>query len=471
MSQRIKIVLSTLLPLLVWAMPQEWMMLEGITLVEQRLLAIFAMAVLLWVLEPIPVFATSLLVIALQLVSISDRGLAALRSGVGGDGFGQLLRYQAIMATLASPVIVLFLGGFFLALAASKYRLDTNLARLLLRPFGRRPAALLLGVMLITSAFSMFMSNTATTAMMLAILTPVLGAFEARDPGRTAFVLGIPFAANVGGIGTPIGTPPNAVALQYLTGERAIGFGAWMLFAVPYVLLLLTFTWLALLQFFPPRAKELTIEIRGTFARHWQALTVYVTAGGTILLWLSDGWHGMNSYVVAAIPVAVFAATRIVTAEDLKRISWDVLWLVAGGIALGQGLEQTGLARRLVGSIPFDAFSPVLIVVVTSGLAVLMSTLISNTATANLLLPIAAALGTSLPALGGLGGAQMLILTVAFSCSLAMALPISTPPNAMAHATGMVESRQMARAGSVVGVMGLLGAYGLMFVLRQVGFF
>jgi solute carrier family 13 (sodium-dependent dicarboxylate transporter), member 2/3/5 len=470
LNQKAKIALSILAPLVIWGMPIDWIPLQAITVVEQRLLAIFAMAVLCWVLEPIPIFATSLLVIVAELVIISDKGFAPLMGAAGNPEFGELLSYREVMATFASPVIMLFLGGFFLAMAATKYRLDTNLARILLKPFGRNPRMILLGLMLITGLFSMFMSNTATTAMMLAILTPVLAAFEEGDTGKIAFALGIPFAANIGGIGTPIGTPPNAVAMKYLVGENAIGFGQWMAFALPYVLIVLAFAWLLLLRVFPPRAEEIDIEIKGKFLRNWRALTAYATAAGTIVLWLTDAWHGMNSYVVAMVPVAVFTATRIVTAEDLRRISWDVLWLVAGGIALGLGLERTGLAGHLVASIPFAQLSPYLIVLVVSGLALVMSTLTSNTATANLLLPIAAALGASLPGLQGLGGEKGLILIVAFACSLAMALPISTPPNAMAHATGLIDSRQMVRVGIVIGIVGLMGGYGLMFVLRQVGF-
>ena len=462
--------LCVLVPLAIWACPTDWLPIASLTTVEHRLVAIFAMATLCWVLEPIPIFATSLLVIVAQLVLISDRGLGPLVRG-GGDNSGQLLPYADIMATFASPVIMLFLGGFFLAMAATKYRLDTNLARVLLRPFGDRPHWILMGLMVITAVFSMFMSNTATTAMMLAILSPVLKGLGDGDRGRGAFVLGIPFAANIGGIGTPIGTPPNAVALKYLTGTNAIGFGQWMAFGVPYVLVLLAIAWGLLVRCFPFTSQSIRIDIKGRFLINARAVTVYVTIAATILLWLTDAWHGMNSYVVALIPVAIFSATRIITSEDLRRISWDVLWLVSGGIALGQGLERTGLSQHLVDSIPFTSLSPLLIVLLVSLLALVMSTLTSNTATANLLLPVMAALGASLPSLGELGGARMLILTVTFACSLAMALPISTPPNAMAHATGLVDGRQMGRLGIVIGVIGLLGAYGLMFLLNKIGFF
>ncbi len=463
--------ISVVATLLVLVIPVSWIPIDGLTIIEQRILAIFLLATMFWILEPIPIFATSVLIITLELVMVSDKAFFLFQNDGSVANFGSIIAHKEIMATFASPIILLFLGGFFMAIAATKYRLDINLARVLLRPFGSDPRKVLLGLMVITAVFSMFMSNTATTAMMLALLAPILASLEKSDTGKMAFVLGVPFAANIGGIGTPIGTPPNAVALKYLTGENAIGFGNWMGFAVPFVIILLGFTWILLLRLFPPQSATLALDIRGKFLKHWKALTVYVTMGITILLWLLDAFHGMNAYVVAMIPVAVFTATGIVTTEDMKRISWDVLWLVSGGIALGMAMEKSGLAMHIIDSIPFAAFSPLLIVGVATVITIVMATFMSNTATANLMLPIVAALGISLGGLEILGGSKMLILAVTFASSLAMSLAISTPPNAMAQATGLVETRYMRKSGIIIGVVGLSGVYILMFVLRQVGFF
>lgn len=460
-----KLWVAVILPLMVWFAPVHMLPLEGMTVVEQRLLAIFVMAALFWVLEPIPVFATSLLIVVCELVLVSDKGFVYAIAGIDP---ASLLSYRDILGTFAAPIIMLFLGGFFLAMAATKYRLDQNLARVLLKPFGSNPKFILLGLMVITAVFSMFMSNTATTAMMLAILMPVLKAFEADDSGKVAFALGIPFAANIGGIGTPIGTPPNAVAMKYLGG--AISFGKWMSFALPYVFVMLVFAWILLSVMFPCKCPTLEVDMKGRFLKHKRAWVVYVTSLLTIVLWLTDFLHGMNAYVVAMIPVAVFSATQIITSEDLKLISWDVLWLVAGGIALGQGLEQSGLAARLVSQIPFENFSPLWVVGLATGVAVLMATLMSNTATANLLLPMIAVLGASLKGLDVMGGSAMLIVVVTMSCSLAMALPVSTPPNAMAHATGVIKTDQMFRCGIVIGIAGLMLSYVLMFVLTGIDF-
>lgn len=161
--------------------------------------------------------------------------------------------------------------------------------------------------MLITAMFSMFMSNTATTAMMLSILAPVMVLLKPDDPSRTAFALCIPLAANIGGIGTPIGTPPNAIALKYLQSTTTISFGEWMAFAVPFVIVLMAIAWMLILVLFPAKQRSITLDIKGKFLKTPQAIIVYVTFIVTIVLWLMGSSHGMNSYTVAMIPVTVFS--------------------------------------------------------------------------------------------------------------------------------------------------------------------
>ena len=183
------------------------------------------------------------------------------------------------------------------------------------------------------------------------------------------------------------------------------------------------------------------------------------------------GLHGMDSNVVALIPVGVFVCTKIVTKEDLRTLSWDVLWLVAGGIALGLALEKTGLAERMVNSIPFATFAPIAIVCAASLLTLTMANFMSHTATANLLLPLMAALAPRLQGLDALGGPVGLLLAVTFAASLGMSLPISTPPNALASATGMVETRDMTKLGVVIGLLGLIMTLVMLFILHLVGWF
>lgn len=461
--------LTVLLPLIIWIVPVEMIPIEGLTIIEQRVIAIFIFAALSWILEPIPIYATSLAIIFLELVSISNKSFVLFLSS--SERYGDMVPYADILHTFASPIIILFLGGFFLAMAATKFRLDQNLARVLLTPFGQSPKFVMLGIMLITAVFSMFMSNTATTAMMLSIVTPVVGLLGLNDKGRIGLILSIPVAANIGGIGTPIGTPPNAVALKYLTGSDYISFGQWMQFALPYVIVLLAVGWFVLIFLYPSSTPSINVKVKGRFLKNRQAYIVYATFILTIGLWLTDFLHGMNAYIVAMIPVTVFSMTGIINKSDLEKISWDVLWLVSGGIALGYALDKTGLAARLINSIQFDALSPITILLTASLLAAVMANFMSNTATANLLLPLMAVIGTSVSSLAPMGGSAMIIVLTTVACSMGMALPISTPPNALAFGTGMLNSQQMAKPGIMIAVIGLLLSYLLIFIMNMTGFF
>ena len=455
----IKLLICFGLPVAVLMMPIDTIPIADLTLIQHRLLAIFLLAALLWVLEPVPVFATSILIIALELIMISDKGLHLFRTPPAGHDLGELMKYTDIFSAFSSPIIILFMGGFALAIAASKYELDNNLARVLLRPFGHQPKFIMLGLMLITAVFSMFMSNTATTVMMLALLGPIVASAPKGDIGIKALVLCIPIAANTGGIATPIGTPPNAIALQYLTGENSIDFLSWMMMGLPFVIIQLTIAWFLLQKLFPSSQKTMTLKLDGQFQRNWRAMVVYATFAATILLWMTTKVHGMNTYVVSIIPLAVFTLTGIMGKAELKQINWDVLWLVAGGIAIGIGLDKTGLAAALAHAIDYEALSPVAVVITMSIVCWLMANFMSNTAIANLLMPIAAAIGASMESLSSMGGLQGLLVVVAFSASLGMILPVSTPPNSLAYSTGLIESKDMAKTGVIIGVIGLIIVY------------
>lgn len=464
----IKLSFAILIPTMLALMPTRWLPIEGLTIIQHRVMVLFFLAALFWVLEPIPIYATSILLITLELLLISDSAFIFFKDH-GSENFGLTMSHQEIMGTFASPVILLFLGGFFLANAATKYRLDQNIAGVLLKNFGDKPKWVLLGLMCITAVFSMFMSNTATTAMMLSILIPVLKFFPAQDKARTAFVLGIPIAANLGGIGTPIGTPPNAIALKFLT-QTDLTFGKWMAFGVPIVGIMLVIAWLLLVLFFRSSTKQIKVSLPVDFQKSPKAILVYITFILTILLWLFDFVHGMNSYVVAMIPVTVFLSTGIINKEDLKLISWDVLWLVSGGIALGLALDKTGLAKTLINAIPFESLNPYALFVMAAFIGLFMANFMSNTATANLLLPLIASIGTAISGLESIGGSELIIIGTTLSISCAMSLPISTPPNALAHATGEIDTKDMAKVGVLIGLIGLVVVVGMMTLLNALNF-
>ncbi|MBL3655786.1 SLC13 family permease [Fulvivirga sediminis] len=465
----LKLILCIAIPLLVWAMPSSWIPLDNLTVTQHRAIFIFTFAAIFWIMEPVPIFATSIVVILLELVLLSDSGLALAFLNQEASGFGNILNYKEIIGTFASPIIILFLGGFFLAIAASKYNLDVAMARTFIKPFGCQPRWVMLGIMSITAVFSMFMSNTAATAMMLSILVPVLACLDKEDKGRIGFVLSVPLAANIGGIGTPIGTPPNAIAMKYLIGDNAISFSTWMLMCVPFALFLMFCGWLLILYLYPPTTKKIELKFKTKKQDKRASVIIYSTFAVTVALWLTDFLHGMNSYIIALIPMAVFLCLQVINKDDLKNISWDVLWLVSGGIALGLALDATGLAAVIVNNIPFGNMSLAIIFLLAAITGLIIANFMSHTATANLLIPIIAVIGTTVPGLEAFGGEKVLLLSTTLAISLSMSLPISTPPNALAFSTGLIETKHLAGMGIFMGLIGTALVFLMLYCTTSLG--
>lgn len=436
--QRIGLVLTVLiapLPLL--------LDVPGLDPVGERMLTIFLLAIILWVTEAVPLVATAVLVIFLEVLLISDQALLPVPDSVPTAA--------SFYGALANPVVVLFLGGFLIADAAAKYGLDRGLAAVMLRPFQKSARLTVLGLMLITASLSMFMSNTATTATMFAVLMPVLFSLP-PGVGRTGFALSIPVAANIGGLATPVGSPPNAIALAALTERgETMTFVGWMLATLPVTIVLLAVAWwLITWRFVPPDlAVELDLEARFNTGR--KALVFYVVAAVTIALWLTEPIHGIPSTTVGFLPVVALLLTQVMSGEDLKVLQWPVLWLVAGGIALGSGVAASGLDQWLIGLVSWSALPQALILATLAVIALLLGTTISNSATANLMIPIAMGLAVTV----GLD-TPVVAVVLALVCGLGMALPISTPPNAIAYATGEVSTGAMASVGVTMGVLGLV---------------
>lgn len=464
--------ITALFTVLVWNLPIDSFGIEGLTIVQQRVIAIFVMAVMLWLTEAIPAWATSVVIIFVLLFFVSDSAFNIMQ-GAEGE-YGKLLDYQGVMACFADPTIILFLGGFVLAIAATKSGLDVLMAKTLIAPFGKKSENVLLGFMLITGIFSMFISNTATAAMMLTFLTPVFKALPANGKGRIALTMAIPIGANLGGMGTPIGTPPNAFAYKVLNDPSGLNlglsFGDWMMVMAPMVILMLLTAWFIIRKMFPFSQKTIEIQIEGNVQHNWRTFVVAGTFILTIILWVCGKQLGINANTVAMLPIAIFALTGVVTADDLKDIDWAVIWMVAGGFALGLAMNGTGLAENAVKSIPFSDFNPIVIMVVSGLVCFALSNFISNTATAALLIPIltvvCAGMGSSLDSIGG---TSTVLIGVAVAASCAMALPISTPPNAIAYSTGLIQQTDMAKAGLTIGVISMVIGYAVLITFCKMG--
>ena len=464
-KKSLEAVFVIIVTLVLWNLPVTAFGIEGLNVVQQRIIAIFAFATLMWVMEVVPSWATSVAVMGLMLLFTSDSGVKWL---CDPDEVGPLLSHKGVMACFADPVIMLFIGGFILAIAATKTGLDAQLAKVLLKPFGTKSENVLLGFLLITGLFSMFISNTATAAMMLTFLTPVFRQLPPEGKGRMALALSSPVAANLGGMGTPIGTPPNTIALKYLNDPEGLnldmGFGQWMMFMLPLVIVLLFISWRLLLRMFPFTQKTIELHIEGSMKRDKQTYIVIVTFFVTVLLWLLDSVTGINSYTVAFIPFCVFALTGVINRRDMEEINWSVIWMVAGGFALGYGMNASGLADVAVKSIPFSDFSPLLILAISGIICYLLSNFISNSATAALLMPILAIVcGAMGDKLNAIGGTPIVLIGVAIASSSAMILPISTPPNALAYATNLVRQNDMVKIGIIVGIISMLLGYSVLY--------
>lgn len=408
-------------------------------------LFILLFAASLWITGAVPAFSVGILVIGLGIA------LLGRPDGVFAETASDWERYTGV---LGHPLIWLFFGGFVLAAGMSRTGLDRYLARRVLVRFGDRPAGLLLGVVATTFVLSMFLSNTATTAMMLALTAPLVRTLADDDPFERALLVGIALGANVGGMGTLIGSPPNAIAvgaLAEIEPATHVTFLQWMLIGLPPGLVLLAVGGLLVSRTYRPALE--TIDTRSILAgasapdetTRTQHVVVASTLAATVGLWLTGPWHGIPTAAVSLLPTVAFTVTGVLGTRALRRLPWDVLFLLAGGLALGQIVTDTGLSGWIVAQLPAEGLGELGLGLILGYATVLLSNVMSNTATANVLIPVA----VSIP----FASAPKLALSIALCASAAMALTIATPPNAMVSAEGRVGRSDFLRLGLVMGIV------------------
>lgn len=479
----VALVLGPLLGLLVLLAP------TGLDPAAQRLAAVFALVIVYWVTEAIPLAATALLGPTLALLL----GVASPRD---------------TYASFGHPIIFVFLGSFLIARAMSIHGLDRRIALFVLsrRWVGERPERILLAFGATGFLLSMWVSNTATTAMMLPIATGVLatlgrapsdGPAAGADGGSgtgdrglaTGLMLMVAYACNVGGIATPVGTPPNLIAIGIIekaTG-RSISFFRWMLVGVPIAVAGFAIIYVVIRWLFPfartrlEGARERILAERRKLGAWKPAEKVACGAFGlAVLLWILPGLAtallGPASPAAAAVndrlpesAVALVAASVLfliparrpgggaaLTWKEASGIDWGTILLFGGGLSLGSLAFQTGLARALgEGLLRSSGTLPVAAVLLIAILmADLLTEFMSNTATANLLVPLFLSLGLEE---GGRGA--LTAVGVAIGCSLAFCLPVATPPNAIVYASGRVPLGRMIRTGILVDVLCIAAAW------------
>lgn len=386
----------------------------------------------LWITEAVPPFAVGIFIICMMIFGFGTNYLFEETSSV-----------DMYVDTWTSNVIWLLLGGFFLASGMRQVGLDRQLFDYTVKRFGNKPEKLLLGLMMVTALGSMLMSNTATTAMMISSVTPLISILGSKSNFSRALLTGIPAAATVGGIGTIIGSTPNAIAVGALH-ERGIyiSFVEWMIVGFPTAILLVYLFYRLLKKSLKIASAEVDVSTlpkkdieSAPFQRNAVIFTLIVTVG----LWVTEPIHGIPVAATAAVPILLLTMTQVITNEEVRQLPWDTLMLVAGGLALGIALVDVGLADIAMEQINSLPVGIIAIAFFFTMIGVLLSNVMSNTAAASILIPLA----VTLPGVFGISVPVM----VAISCSCALLLPVSTPSNAVAFATGMVEQKEFRRGG------------------------
>ncbi|MBN1265275.1 MAG: DASS family sodium-coupled anion symporter [Anaerolineales bacterium] len=401
----------------------------------------------LWLTEIIPLAAAAFLVpIVLVVARVSSA--------------------SAVLAPFAHPIIFLFLAGFLLAQAMRRTGFDRLIALTILSRASSRPASLMLTMMAITAFLSMWMSNTASVAMIIPIALAVIEKIP-EAAGKTGFrralILGVAYAGAIGGIGSAIGTPANILAMTFLSEYSGtdLTFIDWFAYGLPMVLLMVPVIWAFLLLSFKVRSTDVAGYVspevyRKEFAslgglnREQQiVLLVFVL---TIALWLSEGWHGISSGIVALIGALILFFSNTLQTEDLNRINWNALLTFGGGLSIGTILVETGfsdwIALKLVG---LAALPQLLVIFLVAGMTLLIGAFISNTACAAMLIPLAIPLAQLLHI-----DPRLMVVVVAIASSIDFALIIGTPPTMLAYSTGLFDTSEIFRRGIVLDLVGVL---------------
>lgn len=415
------------------------------TKIQNYVLFLLFFSISLWVTEAIPPFSVSILIVGF-LVLVMGRSEAH-----------DAIQY---LQTWSDSVIWLFLGGFFLAEAMKKTKLDLMLLKFVLPKFGTRPTYVLLGLMLVTAVMSMLMSNTATTAMMIATISPLFARLDSGSRLSKALLLGIPAAASVGGMGTIIGSAPNAIAVGALEKlGHPISFLEWMVVGTPLALILLAVFWLVLVaKYRVNRDKPLDFSFlqekveQPSAKENLHKLIVLVILAVTLFCWLTSKWIGIPVAAASGIPIVCLTMFGILDAKDIRQLPWDTLMLVAGGLALGLAIEEQRIATHFVEQLSHIQVGFTMLLVLFGFITVLLSNFMSNTAATTILIPM----GVSLLAVmgGGNNNPMILPLVIGLSASCALFLPVSTPPNAIAFSTGLIQQAEFRLGGVVVGLLG-----------------
>ena len=403
----------------------------------------------------------------------------------------KILPIADVGANYGSPIVFLFFGGFVMALALEKVNLHKRIALNIIRLTGTTPNKVVLGFMIATAALSMWISNTASTVVMLPIALSVISLLINDDDGFTkndqnfalSVMLGIAFSANAGGIATVIGTPPNSVMIGLLENEYniQISFLKWMTLGLPFSILLIAITYLVLVKWMFPN-RDLTFnaskdviktELKKLGPTTGKENMVLVIFGITVFLWifrtlLNSIFPGLGltdtmisifaAIALFAIPYNLKKGDFIIEWRDTSKLAWGILILFGGGLALAKGMSASGIVDLVANTIAQSEISILFTASLLILLMLFMTELMSNVALVAVLAPVVAgiAIGLGIPIL-------YLLIPVTMASSCAFMLPMATPPNAIVFASGYVKVPQMARVGVILNLISV----GLLILVFQ----
>ncbi|WP_291119700.1 SLC13 family permease [Flavobacterium sp. UBA6135] len=416
------------------------------TKTQDYVLFLLFFAIGLWITEAIPPFAVGILIVGFLVFTM------------GQESTMDAKRY---VQTWSDGVIWLFLGGFFLAEGMKKTKLDTLLLKIAAPKFGSKAKFIVLGLMLTTATISMLMSNTATTAMMIATVTPLFLEFGKTSKITKVLLLGIPSAAAIGGMGTIIGSAPNAIAVGALEGIGIkITFIEWMIVGIPVAFLLVFMFWRVLISKYEIGNETLSLDFLQINTEEpnkefeeedkIRKRIVLVVLATTLVLWLTSQWTKIPVAAVSGIPIVALTMLGIIDADDVRSLPWDTLMLVAGGLALGLAIQEQGLADFFISKISSVELNFYILLLLFALTTVILSNFMSNTAATTILIPVAISLMSITEGFNPI----VLPFVIGLSASCALLLPVSTPPNAIAYSTGMIEQKEFRIGGILIGIAG-----------------
>jgi sodium-dependent dicarboxylate transporter 2/3/5 len=416
----------------------------GFTDSQTYVLFLLLFAIGLWATEAIPAFAVSLMIIAYLVFALGNKHINSAPENI-----------EKYVQTFSDHIIWLLLGGFFLAKAMAKTKLDETLIRVTLKMAGSNPRNILIGLMAVCMVASMLISNTATTTMVLAAVMPLLNSLGKNSKIARALLLGIPVACTTGGMATIIGTPANAIAVGLLEGEGIhIDFLGWMIYGVPIAFVLTAISCIVLIRTYMKDDTIISIDFLGEqkndsskellLQRKIVIAVILVTVG----LWLTSSLHGLTVASVCAVPLVVLTVTGILDGKDIQSMGWDTLLLVAGGLSLGLALHHTGLLNHYAEMLKSVNLNDELLIYFFGFSAMLVATVMTNSTASTLMIPVCMSILPSLK--------MEAALVVSLSSSTALLLLASSPSNAIIFNTGFIKQKDFRLTGILLGLIGPL---------------